>query len=49
MTAKEQMTAEDWAKYVNFRKELLMLPEEKQRDLYFMSEGAKLVAEREVG
>ena len=41
------MSQQEWIAFVAFFKLLKKLPEEKQNELYFMSEGAKLVAENE--
>lgn len=41
------MSNQEWKLFVAFFKILKKLPVEKQKELYFMSEGAKLVAENE--
>lgn len=41
------MSQQEWRAFVAFFELLKKLPAEKQNELYFMSEGAKLVAESE--
>lgn len=41
-----KLTTEQWEKFVKVCNLLEQLPEEKQKEIYFMSEGAKMIAEK---
>lgn len=43
---KEEMTLEEWEEFAKFARILHIAPKEKQEEVYYISEGAKMVAEK---